>query len=409
MTIGWHTLLPPDQAFRAQAMLCDLLESLPTPERKEWGASLGGGHAGTALLYSYAALAEGESKRKTYEARARAHLETAVGMLAHYEQRPGLFAGFAGVAWTVDHLQRCGILGEAEDLNEEIDEALLALLDPGRWDGLPELIDGLAGIGLYALDRSVCARSRMMVDQILSILQSTAEQAPGGTAWFDSAAQLPPIPRERHPEGAFNLGVAHGNPGVIGFLAEAWHGGFQQARPLLDSSMAWLLSCKAPHADGSVFGRAFGRGEPPNAEGSRLSWCYGDLGIAAVMLVVAARTGEPQWQAEGIQLALSCASRPDPWLGSNDACLCHGSSGNAHLFARLYQGTGIPCFKARALQCYERTLATTRNGCPEVPGLLEGAVGIGLSLLAATTDVEPSWDRFLLVHVPPGSGYRALG
>jgi hypothetical protein len=40
---------------------------------------------------------------------------------------------------------------------------------------------------------------------------------------------------------------------------------------------------------------------------------------------------------------------------------------------------------------------------PYLPNLnlLEGCGGIGLALLAATSDVEPHWDRFLLAHVPP--------
>jgi class I lanthipeptide synthase len=36
------------------------------------------------------------------------------------------------------------------------------------------------------------------------------------------------------------------------------------------------------------------------------------------------------------------------------------------------------------------------------PGLLTGAAGVGLALLAAATPVEPSWDRMLLVALPPG-------
>ena len=35
------------------------------------------------------------------------------------------------------------------------------------------------------------------------------------------------------------------------------------------------------------------------------------------------------------------------------------------------------------------------------PGLLTGAAGIALALVAATTAVEPTWDRLLLVSVPP--------
>ena len=35
------------------------------------------------------------------------------------------------------------------------------------------------------------------------------------------------------------------------------------------------------------------------------------------------------------------------------------------------------------------------------PGFLTGAAGIALALLAAVSDVEPAWDRVLLVSIPP--------
>ena len=35
------------------------------------------------------------------------------------------------------------------------------------------------------------------------------------------------------------------------------------------------------------------------------------------------------------------------------------------------------------------------------PGLLTGAAGVALALLAAATPVEPAWDRLLLASVPP--------
>ena len=38
------------------------------------------------------------------------------------------------------------------------------------------------------------------------------------------------------------------------------------------------------------------------------------------------------------------------------------------------------------------------------PGLLNGVAGIGLALLAATTPLEPAWDRTLLTTVQPRIG-----
>jgi hypothetical protein len=33
-------------------------------------------------------------------------------------------------------------------------------------------------------------------------------------------------------------------------------------------------------------------------------------------------------------------------------------------------------------------------------GILEGAAGVGLALLSAATEIEPAWDRMMLVSLP---------
>jgi hypothetical protein len=85
----------------------------------------------------------------------------------------------------------------------------------------------------------------------------------------------------------------------------------------------------------------------------------------------------------------------------------------------MSQATGEACLAEAARSWFERTLQMQRPGRgvggyeawgPGVnddmtwtadPGLLTGAAGIALALAAATTGVEPAWDRMLLVAVPP--------
>jgi hypothetical protein len=101
--------------------------------------------------------------------------------------------------------------------------------------------------------------------------------------------------------------------------------------------------------------------------------------------------------------------------GVVDAGLCHGAAGDAHLFNRLYQATGDPAFAEAARHWYERALDLRRpdEGFAGFPswgpdrdrkmtwiadaGFLTGAAGVGLAMLAATTPIEPQWDRLLLV------------
>jgi hypothetical protein len=115
-------------------------------------------------------------------------------------------------------------------------------------------------------------------------------------------------------------------------------------------------------------------------------------------------------------VALRAAARQGPDARVADAALCHGAAGVAHCFNRIFQATRNPLFMDAATSWFARCLEMTppgegfeslkvwdnKNARWEVkPGLLEGAAGIALALLAATTEVEPQWDAALLISVPP--------
>jgi hypothetical protein len=60
-------------------------------------------------------------------------------------------------------------------------------------------------------------------------------------------------------------------------------------------------------------------------------------------------------------------------------------------------GTGIAGYAHAPAPGSEDASAIDQNDA----GLLTGAAGIGLTLLAATTPVPPAWDRLLLADLPP--------
>ncbi|HEV7518070.1 MAG TPA: lanthionine synthetase LanC family protein, partial [Thermoanaerobaculia bacterium] len=231
--------------------------------------------------------------------------------------------------------------------------------------------------------------------------------------------------RETYPEGHYNLGVAHGVPGVIGFLALALDAAAglpaataEEARRLLEGAVDWVLAQRLPTGAASLFPYNFTPGMEPSA--SRLAWCYGDLGIAATLLAAARVAGEPAWEAEALVTARHAAARPAEGAGVVDAGLCHGAAGVAHLFNRLHQASGDDALGAAARAWFGRALALRQPGegiggfrawLPDGadragdlgwrsdPGFLTGVAGIGLALLAATTPVAPDWDRVLLTAI----------
>jgi hypothetical protein len=213
-------------------------------------------------------------------------------------------------------------------------------------------------------------------------------------------------------------------PGVVALLGNACAAGVgvATARPLLDEVVRWLLAQQAP--DGAGFGHWI-EPEGPRPAPCRLAWCYGDPGVAASLLLAARCVREPAWEREALAMALRAAARPADQAGVQDAGLCHGAAGLGHLFNRLYQATGEPRLAEAARFWFRRTfelrhpdrgIAGFAAFSPEreepwldEPGLLTGAAGIALALLAAATPIEPAWDRMLLVSIPQSNPRPACG
>jgi hypothetical protein len=140
--------------------------------------------------------------------------------------------------------------------------------------------------------------------------------------------------------------------------------------------------------------------------------------VAAVLLLVARSFGREDWEQEAIACARLAARWREGANGVEDAGLCHGSAGLAQIFHRLFQATGDEALREAALYWLKRTLdfrqpgrgpggfgaaeihAAGQKSWTPAPGFLTGSAGIGLTLLAAITPVEPEWDRLLLLSFP---------
>jgi len=423
MAHEWQPLLHGPLADQALQAVRDIAAALTSPAPNELGrqASLAGGSAGQALFYAYLAFHTAEQAPAD---RAAELLDQSAEALASYPMAPALHAGFPGVAWVMEHLQgRLFEEGEEgdEDPLADIDEALLPPLGRSPWQGEYDLIGGLAGLGVYALERLPRPTAVTLLERIVDRLAEIADVQEEGAAWFSQPERLPEWQREVHPRGVYNLGVAHGLPGVVPVLAGACAAGIavDRAQPLLRDAVRFLLARRLDPGLGSCYDTTYVPWEPPSL--SRLAWCYGDPGIAATLLAAGRAMGEAAWEREAMDVALISAARPEDTALVRDAGLCHGAAGLGHLFNRMYQTTGEERLAAAARYWFERTLAfreagegiagfrawelnqvTREPGWRSDPAFLEGATGIGLALLGAISPVEPAWDRVLLLslHLP---------
>lgn len=321
----------------------------------------------------------------------------------------GLFGGWAGIGWLVSHLG-------AEDgfVEREVSRQTgAALASWPRWFGY-DLISGLVGVGVHFVERLPGEAAREGLVRILDELERTAVEVEGGVSWFTAADLLPEWQRKRAPQGYYNLGVAHGVPGVMWLLGRLCAHGVEagRAKALLEGSLRWLLAVHPdPETPDLPSWIAPGVAREPNR---RMAWCYGPLGAAAVVWEAAREGGDSGGEEWGRTMSVACAGVAPSQSGNRDAALCHGAAGNAHIFHRLYRRTGDRRFREAALAWFDNTLAYRKPGVgiggfrtwAEVDGgqgfvddasFLGGSAGIGLALLAAVTDTDPAWDRLLLL------------
>ncbi len=382
-------------------------------------ASLAEGEAGLAVFF--AALA-----RSGFDADAardaERHVERASEAVGALVMTDSFYSGFPGVVWALQHIAREADAGTggagagpgADDPYGAIDDVLAEHVGRTPWAGDFDVVNGLAGLAAYALERLPAERARTMLEQVVARLDESAESSAAGLTWRTPADRLAAERSDGRAQGPFNLGVAHGVPGVLAALAAALEAGVApQSGRLLEGGVRWLLAQRLPEGAGTCFAHTSGPGA--TAAPSRLGWCYGDLGIAAALHRAARAARRSDWDAAAGEVARFSARRTREQGAVRDAGVCHGAAGIAHLFHRLGRERGDAAL-LEAARRWCRDLLDHRDpslgaaGFPawapaepegwawsEDPGLLTGAAGVGMVLLGALAPAFMGWDRMLLV------------
>jgi lantibiotic biosynthesis protein len=413
---SWRPILSgttAQQALQAVDVIAESITSLPG----ERGPSLAGGQAGLAVFYTWLARTR---RAPQAEVLARRCLDQAIEAVSTQAMNASLWGGFTGVAWAAELVDRL-LDRDAEDRGEAVDDVLVRLLSRANpWSAPYDLVVGLTGLGVYALQRCPRPVAIECLRRVVERLHECAQHDEHGLYWWTPPAEIHHESREQYPSGRVDLGVAHGVAGVIALLGGLCGAGAEQAtaRPLLKEAVRWLFAHSVPTEADPTFPIWVAPGVQPLP--ARCAWCYGDPGIAAALLMAARGVGDAGWEQAAVALACRAAERPASQTGVVNAGFCHGAAGLAHLYNRMYQASGEPELGRAALYWLERTLGFYRrardNGGSWVQGssdpaqrelwtwtgidVVDGAAGVALVLLAAATSVEPAWDRMFVVSAP---------
>lgn len=420
----WVPLLPQEAAGNAWTSIHEIAACLegvletgkmndPANQSAVGDPYLGTGCAGIAVFFSYLQAAGARPGAGEFASR---YLEIACNAVTQEPMAVSLYQGFTGIGWSAQHIAR--ILGDSPDDLSEIDGVVEQIAGMSEQPAVYDLVSGIVGLGVYCLERDRLAGASLALERIVARLYELAQNSDDEFCWFTPPPLLNDREKQEHPDGFYNLGLAHGIPGIIALLAKVISAGIakDKAGRLLEGSVRWLLRQRLEAGKGSCF-PAF---VAPNRQSgkSRLAWCYGDMSVASTLLLSARYTGLNWWEQEALAIAAEAAVRDPATSGVTDACFCHGTAGLAHIFNRIYHAYPDPRFADAAEYWLRQTLQFREPGkgaagylvwgidaqenqvLIEKLSLLEGLAGIGLSLLAAVSSIEPCWDRIFLLDIP---------
>lgn len=408
----WEILIKDEAAEPYKQKLAEIAEYLMEKAEPAGNPGLMGGDIGLALFFFYYAKFTDDDKYAEYGVNLISEVFDAI----NDEEKPFTYhthaGGLAGIGWCVEHLAQTGFLdADTDEILEALDPYIHRAMMYDIGNGNYDFLHGAVGNGTYFLSRLSNPKAKDYLVELVDKLDEIAQRDDDGAIKWQSV-----LNREDGTEG-FNLSLSHGIAAIIAFLGKVVEAGIhvEKTSHLLEGAVKYLLKYRS--AKWSETNLHFPswiplEGEVP--EGSRLAWCYGDLGIGVALWHTAKSVGNKEWEKIAVEALESTTTRIDAQkAGTVDAGLCHGTTGNMHIFNRAYQYSGKDVFKKTALIWADYTLkfATHEDGAAGFKawhtekyggwkaeiGFLEGAAGIGLALISMISDIESKWDRVLYI------------
>lgn len=316
-------------------------------------------------------------------------------------------SGVAGVGIGLHILQENRFITLEDDFFEDVDFYLFHKLMIELKNNNIDFLHGAIGLGFYFTkrlsfsDSEICRKALLL---LLGYLQNTAI--------MDSYLQTVKWV-EKNEKGKFNISLSHGMSSILIFLCRLYNLNLEKKNDILKMLqflVNYILNQKQDHKVYGSFFPSLSLEDNPPAK-SRLAWCYGDLGVCQAL-----------WKANAIlkngniselieDILLFSATRTNLLSDFvHDAGLCHGSSGIAQIFYRMFQNTRLAPL-SEASQYWEQVtldFAFKHGDFAEYKkfsflddkyvinqNLLEGSTGVGLFLLNQYKD---NWDEVLLLN-----------
>lgn len=282
-----------------------------------------------------------------------------------------------------------------------------------RKSGFPvhlwDLVSGITGSGGYLLSGRRDPKTGKTLSAVLQCLVDLTQEKEGLPRWH-TPAHLSHTKEwlAAYPSGSLDCGLAHGIPGPVALLALAKLngvivGGLEEA---LERGVQWLMKNRLvdpwgpnwPYAVSLTATPSQGAERNALAPPARAAWCYGSPGIARALWLAGKALNVASYQDAAIEAMEAVYRRPMPARQIDSPTFCHGIAGLLQITLRFAQEAVNPePFVVAARDLTHQLILQVQGRAVDEPGLLEGAAGVALVLLSASTPVEPAWDRLFLL------------
>lgn len=411
----------------------DLAHSFPL-----WGGiSLAGGYSGILLMFAELDYRfpdqNWDSAAHAYVLKIKEEIETkGISSLS-------LFGGLSGICFALRKASRSGTRYQKlihtldKYLLEKIEDYYFSPLRENLRKGSPsfkpqyDLMQGIAGVGVYGLHCLSDSALHSMVEEILLLLigltkpiQRGGRSIPG---WYvlleDHFLQSE---KTQYPEGNFNLGLSHGVSGVLAFLSAAMMRGIvlEGQHEAIERITSWIQKHRREY-NGIFFWNNLVSFEEEIGTTQALhpsfplrdAWCYGTPGTAYSLFLAGKALKDKELHQFALDSFLSIFQKnQNDWLLTSPTC-CHGLSGLLLLTKKITQETKDENLVKKASSLTQLLLTFHHTDYPfgfrnlqlckgekfaevDEAGLLEGAAGVLLTLLSGTGK-SSGWDAIFLI------------
>lgn len=335
---------------------------------------------------------------------ANSYTEKLLSKIGKDIQTHSFCSGLAGILYLFIFLRNNNFIDiDIEDSELILEDYLTRAMKIDCENQFYDFLHGALGVGLYFINKD---KNHQAINDLINFLNELAD-----TDIKNNIIKWKSILDIKGQIG-YNISLSHGISSIVIFLSRLIKNNISDNRLLkmLTGAINYILS---QENNAKLYGSYFPHYSIDNTQNlqSRLAWCYGDLGVAYSLWLAGQVTNNTKWKNKALDVFSHSATRLSP-VQTNimDAGICHGSSGVAMIYRRIYIETQINEYLEASNYWLRQTLKHSQfhDGLAGYKSyiedewicdysLLTGISGIGLTFISYLTNDQQTWDEIFLL------------